>query len=149
MHPLLAQQAKGVAFTIIDTPPKFEICKGANVIRLKECFKNNVDELISENVDFNQFEKSLPKGLHRVFVTFTISDQGILEDLNVRTPYRPVQIETAKALALIPRLTPAIHKNSPSDCGFATAFTIEIKNGKPLNNEDQYGTPTRKRNVDY
>lgn len=124
-----AQNQKDISFTIVDTPPRYPGCKGANASFLKECFRNKVETVITENFDFKKFETLLPKGNHRVFVQFRILEDGSYDQLSARTPYSLVENETLKALSKLPRFEGATHNDKPRNTLFATAFTVIVNEG--------------------
>ena len=124
-----SQVKRDIAFTIVDTPPRYPGCKGANASFLKECFRNKVETVITENFDFKKFETLLPKGNHRVFVQFRILEDGSYDQLSARTPYSLVENETLKALSKLPRFEGATHNDKPRNTLFATAFTVIVNEG--------------------
>ena len=129
---IYSQNKRDIAFTIVDTPPRYPGCKGANTLFLKECFRNKIELLITDNFDFEKFETTISKGNHRVFVTFRILEDGSVDQLEIRTPYELIKQETLRALANLPQFEPALHKDSPRNTLFATAFTVSVKEGKPF-----------------
>ncbi|AWH74126.1 hypothetical protein DCS32_08125 [Dokdonia sp. Dokd-P16] len=132
-----AQTKKDISFTIVDTPPRYPGCKGANANFLKECFRNSVEALITDNFDFKQFESLLPKGNHRVFVQFRILEDGTYDQLSARTPYNSIEKETLKVLSKLPRFKGAMHKDKPRNALFATAFTVVVNEGIMATEDDK------------
>jgi len=126
---MYAQHPRDISFTIIDTPPRYPGCKGANVSFLKECFRNNVEKIITDNFNFKKFESLLPKGNHRVFVQFRILEDGSYDQLSARTTYKIIENETLEVLSKLPHFEPGIHKGTPRNVLFATAFTVVINEG--------------------
>ncbi|WP_396597953.1 hypothetical protein [Dokdonia sp. R86516] len=124
-----AQIKKDISFTIVDTPPRYPGCKGANVNFLKECFRNKVEDFITGNFDFEKFEALLPKGNHRVFVQFRILEDGTYDQLSARTPYTFIEKEALQVLSELPRFKGAMHKDEPRNTLFATAFTVVVNEG--------------------
>ena len=148
---ITAQQKRDIAFTIVDVPPRYPGCKGANADFLKECFRNNVEGSLAENFDFRKFEDILPKGIHRVFVQFRILENGQYDQLEIRSPSQAVKTETRQVLDKLPVFEPAIHNNETRNTLFATAFTIEIKKGKTILKDTSAASQMRPRysKVDY
>lgn len=142
-----AQVKRDISFTIVDTPPRYPGCKGGNIAFLKECFRNKVESLIADNFDFKQFEKTISKGDHRVFVTFRILEDGTIDQLDIRTPYNSIEKETLRVLADIPLFEPALHNEKPRNTLFATAFTVSVKEGKPFVKDTSAAARNRPRYI--
>ncbi len=131
------QTKKDISFTIVDTPPRYPGCKGANANFLKECFRNKVESLIADNFNFKQFEALLPKGNHRVFVQLRILEDGTYDQLSARTPYKSVEKETLNVLSKLPRFEGAMHNDKPRNALFATAFTVVVNEGITATEDDK------------
>lgn len=99
-----------VPFAVVEKVPIYPGCKGKTNAELKKCFEKNVIEHIKRNYQFPEAASEL--GIHgKVFVMFTVDQNGYVSDIKTRGPDRILENEAKRIISLLPQMTPAKQRN--------------------------------------
>jgi protein TonB len=95
-----------VPFAVVEKVPIFPGCKGTNNDELKACFEKKVIEHVTKNFKFPELAMEL--GINgKVFVLFSIDQQGNVSGIRTRGPDKILEEEAARIIGLLPKMTPA------------------------------------------
>ena len=111
--------------------PRFKSCKGKNSEKLRKCLSKKFSEIIGQNFDMSIAEKAnLPEGIHRIFVKFTISKEGIVENIDVQAPHPQLENEAIRVMNLIPKMKPGELNGTPVAVLYALPISFKIEPDK-------------------
>ena len=95
-----------VPFAVVEKVPIYPGCTGTTNAELKACFEKKVIEHVTKNFKFPEIAMEL--GINgKVFVLFSIDQQGNVSGIKTRGPDKILEEEAARIIGLLPRMTPA------------------------------------------
>ena len=95
-----------VPFAVVEKVPIYPGCTGTNNDELKSCFEKKVIEHVTKNFKFPELAMEL--GINgKVFVLFSIDQQGNVSGIRTRGPDKILEEEAARIISLLPKMTPA------------------------------------------
>ncbi len=95
-----------VPFAVVEKVPIYPGCIGTNNDELKSCFEKKVIEHVTKNFKFPELAMEL--GINgKVFVLFSIDQQGNVSGIRTRGPDKILEEEAARIISLLPKMTPA------------------------------------------
>ncbi len=114
-----------VPFNIIEDVPIFPGCEKLDAIGKKDCMNIGINEIIKRNFNLKKATRgiTLDKGLIKIFVSFKIDENGIVDDIKIKAPHPKIEKETARVINLIPKMRPGLHLGKP----VKVAYTLPIK----------------------
>ncbi len=97
-----------IPFYIIEDSPIFPGCESfRNKSERKQCFSQKIQEHVKANFNMALVNTlNLPEGRKRADAMFTISENGIIETILVRSPHERITAEVKRILNLLPQMTP-------------------------------------------
>ena len=131
-----------VPFSIIEEVPVHPNCK--NLITNQEktrCFNTSINKhvarkfntnlanCIEEELVYNEKTKEeelkcigLKSGKKRIYASFKINKDGIIEDIYIRAPHEKLKQEAIRVVKLLPKMEPGKQRGKP----IAVAYTLPI-----------------------
>lgn len=110
-----------------DVAPIYPGCEGQSGVALATCTEDRIIAFIRNTVDTKALGRlGLPSGKQRVYISFNISENGNVRQINVRTPLRQVQEEVARVVNLLPRLGPGYLGGRPAIINYNLEIKVEI-----------------------
>jgi hypothetical protein len=90
-----------------DVAPIYPGCEGQSGVALATCTENKIITFIQNTVDTKALGRlGLPSGKQRVYISFNISENGNVRQINVRTPLIQVQEEVERVVRQLPDMVP-------------------------------------------
>jgi hypothetical protein len=124
--PFVYEEGKPVPFQELSKGPYFanSTCERGT----KECFSSDISTHIDDNFDVSTTKNlGLTPGKMRVFVMFTITENGSLTNIKCRAPHPNLVEEAKRVVKLIPKINPGIYKDKKVITRYSLpiSFTIE------------------------
>jgi len=105
--------------------PLFPDCKRGNEQKARLCFQKKMQNHISHN--FRNPKVALKKGLQgKVDIIFVINKEGIIENLRVKAPYKPLEDEAIRIIKLLPKLEPGLRNGKPVRVPYSIPITFRL-----------------------
>lgn len=93
--------------------PVFPGCESLSAEETLSCFKAKIDEHVSSN--FIYPEEALKKNIEgKVYVDYTIDENGIVSVNNVNGPDTIINEEAKRIILLLPEMQPSLKKGKPN-----------------------------------
>ncbi|MBC8756295.1 DUF2135 domain-containing protein [Kordia sp. YSTF-M3] len=104
----IEESIEEIPFYIIEFAPIFPGCESIrSKSESKQCFAQKIQEHIKENFNLALVNTlNLPEGRKRADVMFTITEQGTIGTIAVRSPHERISAEVKRVLNLLPQMTP-------------------------------------------
>jgi hypothetical protein len=119
-------EAISININEIEISPVFENCYGSND-EIKSCFYQKIRTHFTNNFDANLPNTlGLNSGRKRIFLGFSIDQNGNIQNINARTAHKSIQKEVIRVMNLLPEMKPGINngKNMITICSMQ--FTIKV-----------------------
>lgn len=117
-----------VPFAVIEDIPVYPGCKGTKA-ELKACFSKKISKHVNKRFDANlASDLGLSEGKKRIFVMFTINQQGNIDEIQARAPHPRLQKEAERVVNTLPRMTPGKQRGVPVRVKYALPITFEVVN---------------------
>ena len=106
--------------------PVFDVCKGADIEALKECFYTTARKYffaefktptVVENEKFNGIVNTI----------FSVSIEGNFKLIYVNTPYEEIREEVKRVFKVFPKITPAFYNNHSIEMKFELPINFPVK----------------------
>lgn len=115
-----------VPFAVIEDAPIFPGCKG-NKQQLKDCFSKQMSIHVNENFNSSLAQDlQLSEGRKRIFVMFTITKRGKIEDVMARAPHPRLQKEAIRVIKSLPSITPGKQRGMPVNVKYSLPIAFEV-----------------------
>jgi protein TonB len=99
-----------VPFAVIEEVPVFPGCEGLSKAEQRECFQQKIQDHVAKN--FQYPETALELGIQgKVFVLFTIGNDGLVKNIRTRGPDRILEGEAERIIASLPKMKPGRQRN--------------------------------------
>jgi bla regulator protein BlaR1 len=122
-NPLFSQE-ESIPLILADKAPIYPGCD-ENLVDLKDCFSKNIQLHFMSNFDVNLlFNQGLPKIKQRIFIQFTITIEGTVKDIKIKSSNEKVIAECKKVIALLPNMIPAELDGKPVDVKYTLPFSF-------------------------
>ncbi|WP_405564047.1 energy transducer TonB [Polaribacter sp. Asnod6-C07] len=116
-----------IPFMLIEDVPIYPGCKGNNT-QLKKCFTKGVTKHFSKKFDVNlATELGLSKGKKRLYVLFTIGNDGKIVNVKTRGPHPVLEKEVTEIINALPKMTPGKQRGVPVRVSFSIPITFEVR----------------------
>ncbi|MFC4633987.1 energy transducer TonB [Dokdonia ponticola] len=96
-----------VTINTVQYVPIFPGCEGLNSNQeRKDCMSSKISKIVNKKFNTGLGNKLGLTGVNRIFVQFTINDQGVVSDMKARGPHIALENEAKRVVDLIPNMTP-------------------------------------------
>lgn len=96
-----------VTINAVQYVPIFPGCEGLNSNQeRKDCMSSKISKIVNKKFNTGLGDKLGLTGVNRIFVQFTINDQGVVSDMKARGPHIALENEAKRVVDLIPNMTP-------------------------------------------
>lgn len=122
----LLSKAITISINEIEISPTFESCKGSNE-EIKSCFYEKIRTHFATNFDVELPNTlGLSSGRKRIFLGFSIDQNGNIQNINARTPHKSIKKEVIRVMSLLPEMKPGINngKNMITICSMQ--FSVKV-----------------------
>lgn len=115
-----------VPFAIIEDIPVFPGCKG-NKEEMKACFSESISKHIHRKFDIGLAnDLGLSAGKKRIFVMFTIDQNGEVTEIQSRAPHPRLQIEAERLVKSLPKMIPGKQRGRAVRVKYSLPITFEV-----------------------
>ncbi len=127
-EPAESVKEEPVAVVIVENPPIYPGCEDKTSNRERNnCMSTNVSKHIGNHFDAKKMaEEGVPAGRHRVISRFTISKEGKITNINVRTDHEQLRAETIRVLELLPTMIPGKQRGRNVNVSLAVPIIIQV-----------------------
>lgn len=116
-----------VPFAIIEDIPVFPGCKKGTKAEQRACFSRKVNKHVNREFDIELAnELGLPEGKKRIFVMFTIDENGNIAEVQARAPHPKLQTEATRVVYTLPKMTPGKQRGKPVRVKYSLPITFQI-----------------------
>lgn len=114
----LAADELSVPFAVIDEVPVFPGCENVVDEVKKDCFQEKINQHIRDNFQYPIIAQEM--GIQgRVYVQFTINENGLVEDTRLRGPDPLLEQEVLRIIELLPQFIPGKEDGKPVKVPFS------------------------------
>ena len=114
-----------IPFAAIESAPIYPGCEKGTSEEIRACFQTKILKHIADN--FQYPEDALQRGLNgRVFVLFEIDKQGNVANLRSRGPYKILEAEAERIIALLPKMTPGKQRGKPARVSYSVPIYFKF-----------------------
>ena len=114
-----------VPFDIIDQSPTFPGCE--NVQNQKGCFKDKVQEHVQTNFEMSiAATLGLTSSEKKVFVQFTIDENGTITNVKARGPHENLEKEAIRVMQLLPSMQSGVHNGKEVGVKYTLPITLTM-----------------------
>lgn len=114
-----------VPFAVIDEVPVFPGCENVADDAKKDCFQEKMDAHIRENFQYPAIAQEM--GIQgRVYVQFTINENGLVEGTRLRGPDPLLEEEVRRIVSLLPQFTPGKQDGNPVKVAFSLPVNFKL-----------------------
>lgn len=116
-----------VPFAIIEDIPVFPGCENGSKDEKKACFSKKIRKHINKKFDTQLGnELGLTPGKKKIYVMFTIDENGEITEVQSRAPHPRLQSEAARVVKSLPKMTPGKQRGTPVRVKYAVPITFEV-----------------------
>lgn len=114
-----------VPFAVIDEVPVFPGCEKMPDDAKKDCFQEKMNEHIRNHFQYPAIAQEM--GIQgRVYVQFTINENGIVENTRLRGPDPLLEEEVRRIVSLLPQFTPGKQDGNPVKVPFSLPVNFKL-----------------------
>ncbi len=117
-----------VPFIKIEQAPLFPGCEGLSTNQeRKDCMSSKISKFVNRKFKTEKGEGLGLEGLNRIFVQFTIDENGNVTNIKARGPRKELEKEASRVIKLLPEMTPGKQRGVPVGViyNLPIAFTIQ------------------------
>lgn len=117
-----------IPFATIEKVPIFPGCRGNNQ-ELKNCFSEKINNHTKNNFNL-EIAKNLgiPPGRQRINVLFTVTSEGTIGNIRVRSPHPKISEEVKRIIRLLPSMKPGEQRDRPVDVIYSLPIIFNLEN---------------------
>jgi len=113
-----------IPFAVIEEVPVFPGCE--NEADKRSCFNEMMQRHIKKN--FKYPAPAVETGLQgRVYITFTIAEDGSIKDIRYRGPAKILENEALRIIKELPKMTPGKQRGRPVPVPFSIPITFKLQ----------------------
>ena len=117
-----------VPFEKVEFVPIFPGCESlATNAERKECMSEKIDRIVRKNFRTNKALEYGITGKQRIFVQFKIDKQGLVSDIQIRTPHKLLENEARRVTKLIPQMKPGKQRTKDVEVIFIKPITFMVQ----------------------
>lgn len=109
-----------VPIAVVEVPPIYPGCEGSREESMKCLFEKMSEKFKKAFV----FPSSLEKKEQRIFVSFNVSNEGVVKIVSMRSQHKEIDEKVRKIFSDLPKLLPGTHRNKPVVVTFTLPFTL-------------------------
>src|SRR5690606_28106184 len=96
-----------IPYEKVELVPVFPGCEGLSTNdERKDCMSEKIDRLVRKNFNGNKAIGYGITGLQKIYVQFKINKQGLISEVQVRTPHKVLEEEARRVTGMIPQMKP-------------------------------------------
>ena len=120
-------ETDGVPFSSIETVPAYPGCDLiSNNETIKDCTSSLISQFVNSTFNTKAVEKFAKKGSNKIYVKFTISKTGNIEDIKARAASPELAEEAKRVVAQLPKMQPGIQDGKPVNVLYSLPIIFKI-----------------------
>ena len=114
-----------IPFAVVESVPRFLQCYLVDNSEARKCFQEQINAHIRRNFRYPKITKEM--GVEgRVYLSFIISECGIIENIRQRGPDKNLEKEAHRIISLLPQMTPGKQKGRAVRVPFSIPITFKL-----------------------
>jgi len=115
-----------VPFAVIDEVPVFPGCENVSAEERRNCFQDKMNEHVRTH--FQYPAEAQEKGIQgKVYVQFTINEDGAIENIRLRGPDKQLEDEVRRIVQSLPQMQPGKQKGRPVKVPFSIPVNFVLQ----------------------
>lgn len=127
-----APTKKEPANKLIMTVQKVPVYPGCESLttneELRNCLSDKVNAFISRKFDVDKYSEKYLGTKNRIDVMFTINSEGIITNVEARSPHPDLAKEAASVVRKLPKMIPGKHENQPVNVQMSVPVIFNVEN---------------------
>lgn len=116
-----------VPFAIIEDIPVYPGCNKGTKAEKKACFSRKIRKHVNKEFNINlSSQLGLSAGKKRIFVMFTINENGNITEVMARAPHPRLQKEAKRVVNTLPKMIPGKQRGKPVRVKYSLPITFEV-----------------------
>ena len=115
-----------VPYAVVERKPIFPGCEDVPKTEQEDCFKSNIQRIISKNFNIPFIASRQDTQRYRLSTAFKISAEGYINDIFVRGDSPRLEAEAKRVLQLIPRLIPGSQRGQAVIVPYSLPIIISV-----------------------
>lgn len=116
-----------LGFIQVENPPEFKNTpKSLSVVEKRDYFNKKIGEFMNENFKIPQGHLGL-SGKQKIYIQFTIDEQGTTKDIKVRSPHPYFDKEATRVMKLLPQFIAAKQRDKNVASVYSLPIIFDIK----------------------
>ncbi len=117
-----------IPFIAVEEVPIFPGCEGLSTNEeRKDCMSEKIDRLVRKNFNGNKAVGYGITGLQKIYVQFKINKQGVVSDVQVRTPHKVLEDEARRVTGMIPQMKPGRQSSQDVEVVFVKPIVFKVQ----------------------
>lgn len=117
-----------IPYEKVELVPVFPGCEGLSTNEeRKDCMSGKIDHLVRKNFNANKATNYGITGIQKIYVQFKINKQGLVSDVQIRTPHKVLEDEARRVTGLIPQMKPGKQSNKDVEVVFVKPIVFKVQ----------------------
>lgn len=117
-----------IRFEKVELVPVFPGCEDLSTNEeRKECMSEKIDRLVRKNFNASKATDYGITGVQRIYVQFKINKQGLVSDVEIRTPHKVLEDEARRVTGLIPQMKPGRQRSQDVEVVFMKPIVFKVQ----------------------
>ncbi|WP_121668070.1 M56 family metallopeptidase [Mesonia aquimarina] len=118
--------SEGVSFTEVENVPIFPGCEGLEGEAAKKCMAEKVSEFVNSKFDTKKLKPFAQDGTNRIYVKFTIDENGKIKTVKARAAKPELSEEAEKAINQLPQMKPGEVDGKPVSVVYTLPIIFQV-----------------------
>ncbi|MDR6301379.1 M56 family metallopeptidase [Mesonia maritima] len=120
-------QNEGIPFSEVETIPIFPGCEGLEGEAAKKCMAEKVSEFVNSKFDTKKVKPYAQDGTNRIYVKFTIDENGKIKTVKARAAKPELSEEAEKAINQLPQMKPGEVDGKPVSVVYTLPIIFQVE----------------------
>ena len=117
-----------VDFTKVEMVPVFPGCEIYDTqAEIKSCFSSQIAKMIKRKFDGDLAAELNLHGEQRIYVTFTVNDLGLVENIKARSKHNELASEAKRVVKLLPQMKPGQQQDKKVSVNYSLPIIFHIQ----------------------
>jgi len=123
-----SNDAETVPFATVQSIPLTSDCNhNKSQEKLRKCVQNSLSEFVKENFDEKMISTlGLKAGIYKIKTLFTISKDGEIMNVRVKSEFKEIKKEAIRVIKLIPKMKPGINNGEPVNVKYNLPIAFRV-----------------------
>ncbi|MAZ28736.1 MAG: energy transducer TonB [Cytophagaceae bacterium] len=117
-----------VPFVLVEEVPVYPGCESQNdKTARKDCMSKKITEFVTKEFDNSLGRELGLTGVQKIYVLFTIDENGNIVDVHSRAPHPALEQEASRVVSMLPNMTPGKQRGRPVRVAYSMPIIFEIR----------------------